>query len=246
MAPPRQRTTAVQDDSRSEGSSTAKETKSTTAAKGRKGTAAASAAATAATHASKTSSHLPSVTSAPSTGDADHPNNQAQAKINWPDMPLDLLHSYRHSYKLACPSAFTSEYSHIILSKGIGLRSPTSIAAQRAHLAHPQPTPAAAAAAAAAAVNGLASPAPTPNGVRAARQHSPRSGGASASKSRLDGKSALNHIIGQDRVTKNQLALAVRKHFNGAGLAEQEAIARFLYKVREEGRGRQFRLRFQP
>lgn len=47
-------------------------------------------------------------------------------------------------------------------------------------------------------------------------------------------------------MSKKQLAQVVRKHFNNAGLGEQEAIARFLYKVREEGRGRQFRLRFQP
>lgn len=57
---------------------------------------------------------------------------------------------------------------------------------------------------------------------------------------------SLHRIVGQDRVSKDQLALAVRKHFNSAGLAEQETIARFLYKVREEGKGRQFRLRFQP
>jgi hypothetical protein len=56
----------------------------------------------------------------------------------------------------------------------------------------------------------------------------------------------LHRIVGQGRVSKEQLALTVRKHFNSAGLVEQEAIARFLYKVREEGKGREFRLRFQP
>lgn len=57
---------------------------------------------------------------------------------------------------------------------------------------------------------------------------------------------SLRRIIGQDRVSKDQFALVVRRHFNSAGLSEQETIARFLYTVREERRGRQFRLRFQP
>jgi len=56
----------------------------------------------------------------------------------------------------------------------------------------------------------------------------------------------LHKITGQDRVSKDQFALVVRKHFNSAGMSEQESIARFLYTVREERRGRQFRLRFQP
>lgn len=47
-------------------------------------------------------------------------------------------------------------------------------------------------------------------------------------------------------MSKDQFALVVRRHFNNAGLSEQETIARFLYTVREERRGRQFRLRFQP
>ncbi|KAL5361491.1 hypothetical protein BJX96DRAFT_152109 [Aspergillus floccosus] len=221
MAPPRQRTTAVQDDSRSEGSSTAKEVKSSS--KNRK-----TATSTTGSHALKAVSNLPSVTSAPAA-DVDH---TSQVKINWPDMPLDLLHSYRHSYKLSCPSAFTSEYSHMILSKGIGLRSPTSIAAQRAHLARDGPADS-------AAPNGL------PHSHKhTTRRHTPAKGPGAPPA--LDPRSALHRIVGQDRVSKNQLAVAVRRHFNSAGLAEQEAIARFLYKVREEGRGRQFRLRFQP
>ncbi|KAG2413271.1 hypothetical protein HFD88_002460 [Aspergillus terreus] len=226
MAPPRQRTTAVHDDSRSEGSSTAKEVKSSS--KSRKTATAATGS-----HALKAVSNLPSVTSAPAA-DIDH---SSQVKINWPDMPLDLLHSYRHSYKLSCPSAFTTEYSHMILSKGIGLRSPTSIAAQRAHLARDG---SADAAAASTGSNGL----PRAHKHTTTHRHTPAKGPGAPPA--LDPKSALHRIVGQDRVSKNQLAVAVRRHFNSAGLAEQEAIARFLYKVREEGRGRQFRLRFQP
>lgn len=158
------------------------------------------------------------------------------AQMHWPEMPLDILHSYRHAYKLSSPSAYNSEYSRLLLSKGIGLRSPTSIAAQRAHSSNSVKDP---------KTNGYHGgkktphPPPGPDGPN----------GTSARTStihRVDRKNALNQICSQDRVSKNQLAVTVRKHFNSAGLAEQEAIARFLYKVREEGRGRHFRLRFQP
>jgi hypothetical protein len=142
-------------------------------------------------------------------------------------MSLDFLHSYRHAYRLSCPSAFSSDYSRILLSQGIGLRSPTSIATQRAKLQQQNET------------NGT-------NGISghslSGRTHRRKEHGLGPPEE----KTALNRTIGQGRVSKTQLATAVRKHFNSAALAEQEAIARFLYKVREEGRGRQFRLRFQP
>jgi hypothetical protein len=56
----------------------------------------------------------------------------------------------------------------------------------------------------------------------------------------------LHRVRGQGRVGKDQLASAVRKHFNNIAVSEQDAVARFLYKVREQRRGREFRLRFQP
>ncbi|PLB39553.1 histone deacetylase complex subunit SAP30 Sin3-binding domain-containing protein [Aspergillus candidus] len=222
MAPPRQRTTAVHDDSRSEASSTAREHK--TASKGRK---TANAPAASASRAEPKAAA--NVTSAPAVEDN-------LPKIDWNEMPLSMLHSYRHSYKLSCPSAYPSEYSQLLLSKGIGLRSPTAIAAQRAHQAKQDSQT--------NGVNGVdnagAAPKNGPNGI-VASSRDPTHG-----QRTVDGKSALHRIIAQDRVSKKQLATAARKHFNNAALAEQEAIARFLYKVREEGRGRQFRLRFQP
>ncbi|PLN75962.1 hypothetical protein BDW42DRAFT_179649 [Aspergillus taichungensis] len=232
MAPPRQRTTAVHDDSRSEASSTAREHK--TASKGRK-TANAPAAGVSRIEAKA----VANVTSAPAVEDN-------LPKIDWNEMPLSMLHSYRHSYKLSCPSAYPSEYSQLLLSKGIGLRSPTAIAAQRAHQAKQDPHT--------NGVNGADSSAAAPkntapNGIAGSSSSSSSNSGEPThthGQRTLDGKSALHRIIAQDRVSKKQLATAARKHFNNAALAEQEAIARFLYKVREEGRGRQFRLRFQP
>jgi hypothetical protein len=66
------------------------------------------------------------------------------------------------------------------------------------------------------------------------------------SEKQKDAGRELHHIRGQGRVSKDQLAMSVRKHFNNVALVEQDAIARFLYKVREEGKGREFRLRFKP
>lgn len=156
-------------------------------------------------------------------------------------MPLDILHSYRHAYSLPIPSAYSRTYSHILLSQGVGLRSPTSIAVQRSQriAQHPHPHHPASASSSAMA-NGIVHRSHNRN------HNNPRKHNSNSNGSPFQEKNALNRIIGQSRVSKEQLALAVRKHFNSAGLAEQETIARFLYKVREEGKGRQFRLRFQP
>ncbi|KAH1718723.1 hypothetical protein KXX60_001109 [Aspergillus fumigatus] len=218
MAPPRQRTAGVQDDSRSEASNGTREQKTSTA-KGRKVAGASLAMSSTSSREVKVSTAVANVTSAPA-----NPGDQADdlPKIQWSEMSLDFLHSYRHAYKLSCPSAFSSDYSRILLSQGIGLRSPTSIAAQRAKIQQQYE------------VNGT-------NGITG-RTHHRKDHGLGPPEE----KTALNRTVGQGRVSKTQLATAVRKHFNSAALAEQEAIARFLYKVREEGRGRQFRLRFQP
>lgn len=143
-------------------------------------------------------------------------------------MPLSILHDYRHAYKLSTPSAYARPISKIYFSSGIGLRSPTAIAARKA-------ASAAAASASASSSNSSTSSGPTHNSRNNAT--GPRS---------TTETNRVHKIHSQDRVAKEQLALAVRKHFNAAGLVEQDAIARFLYKVREEGKGREFRLRFQP
>ncbi|KAJ5753492.1 uncharacterized protein N7511_007645 [Penicillium nucicola] len=199
MAPPRQRTTAIVDDSRSEASSGTREYKNPP--KSRRAAATKDKA---------------SVTSAPVDQIVDD-----QPRLPWSDLPLEILHSYRHVHKLPTPSAFASDYSRTILSQGIGLRSPTSLAARRAQSSsshnHTYPH--------------------THAHTHVHSGHRGRNG---------ESGDSLRRIVGQDRVSKDQFALVVRRHFNSAGLSEQETIARFLYTVREERRGRQFRLRFQP
>lgn len=173
-------------------------------------------------------------------------------------MPLDILHAYRHAYKLPVSSAFCREYSQILLSSGVGLRSPTALAARLAQQSQQRQTNGAGHGSTRAvegkgttSANGISSRTLTPSlpalstmSPSVASRHLPAVDGSALATDK--GTPQLSRIIGQGRVSKNQLAMAVRRHFNSAGLVEQEAIARFLYKVREEGRGRQFRLRFQP
>lgn len=140
-------------------------------------------------------------------------------------MPLSILHDYRHAYKLSTPSAYARSYSQMLLSSGIGLRSPTAIAARRDRARVRRET--------------RRDDASSSDPERASESYHQQ-------QQRHDDGKVLHGIIAQGRVGKDVLALTVRKHFNGVGLAEQDAIARFLYKVREEGKGREFRLRFQP
>lgn len=239
MAPPRKGAIAAVDDSRSEASSGAREPKGASS-KGRKTAGSAKPTANAA-----------NVTSAPAAQSVEQADNLPRvllilqvriksfylmssmqladkkiSQINWSEMPVEILHSYRQAHGLSTPSAFSNDYSRILLSQGIGLRSPTTIAARRAQLTQSR---------------------------NRGQEHPESNHISSAGVSNRNGlgrrdqrKDRHGNIIGQGRVSKNQLALSVRKHFNSAALVEQEAIARFLYKVREEGRGRQFRLRFQP
>lgn len=208
MAPPRQRTAALVDDSRSEASSGTREYRNPAP---KRKTAAAKEKA--------------SVTSVPVNHE--QPADE-QPRVPWSDLSLDILHAYRHAHKLPTPSAFSNDYSRILLTQGIGLRSPTALAARRAQSStHRRDRTA------------------QPNTHTTSTSNTNSNTASQADSSSVD-DSSLRRIIGQDRVSKDQFALVVRKHFNSAGLSEQETIARFLYTVREERRGRSFRLRFQP
>ncbi|CAL5869763.1 uncharacterized protein PFLUO_LOCUS3993 [Penicillium psychrofluorescens] len=215
MAPPRQRTAAVMDDSRSEASSGGTREYRSAAAKSRK-------------PAGSTQKAL--VTSAPVEALEDQP------RLPWSDLPLDILHAYRHAHKLPTPSAYSNDYSRIILSQGIGLRSPTALATRRGHARRGDNT--------ASHSQRRSDDANADADASSADSNSNANANHPSSGSVND--AALHRIISQGRVSKDQFALAVRKHFNSAGLSEQESIARFLYTVREERRGRQFRLRFLP
>ncbi|KNG86981.1 hypothetical protein ANOM_005043 [Aspergillus nomiae NRRL 13137] len=243
MAPPRQRATAVHDDSRSEASSTTREQK-TGAGKGRKA-ANNSTVVNSASHV-KISSNVANVTSAP-MGDGDQPDNQPKVSYFLAKHPKSLPSpGPRCLSNSSTPTDTPTKYPHPALSHRILPAHPLQRNRPSIPYLHRRPT-------------GPSSPKPEHKRLSHQQQKTPSphiaskingtkgsSGHNHKNQSAMEGKNALNHIIGQDRVSKNHLAFTVRKHFNSAGLAEQEAIARFLYKVREEGRGRQFRLRFQP
>lgn len=44
--------------------------------------------------------------------------------MNWSDVPLPVLHKYRHAYRINCPSA-SPFYAHMILGQGVGKRAPS-------------------------------------------------------------------------------------------------------------------------
>ncbi|KAI9798203.1 MAG: hypothetical protein M1833_004952 [Piccolia ochrophora] len=93
-------------------------------------------------------------------------------KIMWPQFETDVLHAYRHAYRLNTPSAFRSSLNQTLLTNpGIGKYSPTM-----------------------------------------ARRREQR------------------------RVNKDQLAMAVRKNFNGLAIQEGDVVVDFLYKVKWQGR----------
>jgi len=234
MAPPRQRTATALDDSRSEASSSTKERQGTVP-KGRR-----PANPPAATGAMLSKEMKLAAATVPANPDAEQ--SGTLSGIPWSTMPLSFLHEYRHAYNLASPSAYSSQISSIVLSQGIGLRSPTAIAARRAQSA--------------------ARSHHKSNGVSQSSKRVKESAGASRRETSTNAGSAVNRrdnvekrkdvglelhqLRGRGRVSRDQLAMSVRKHFNNVALVEQEAIARFLYKVREEGKGREFRLRFKP
>ncbi|PGH20088.1 hypothetical protein AJ80_03738 [Polytolypa hystricis UAMH7299] len=232
MAPPRQRA-ANPDDSRSEASSSTKERQGT-GSKGRKPANVSGAGGSTSTKDMKIAAAI-TAANQPLDADGDQQRNELSG-ISWSSMPLSILHDYRQTYNVSVPSAFSTEISSIVLSQGIGLRSPTAIAARRAQLAASRRKE---------DVSSSSQQRQSPNPDAASSDSKPPNSLApSAADASLHRIATLPH--GQGRVSKDHLAMSVRKHFNNVGLAEQDAIARFLYKVREEGKGREFRLRFQP
>ncbi|KAA8893784.1 hypothetical protein FN846DRAFT_977424 [Sphaerosporella brunnea] len=75
-------------------------------------------------------SHIPppSLEKQASTGSVNANGAHAHEGIEgmgWDDIPLSVLHNYRHAYRLPVPSA-SSSYRGIVLSAGIGKRTPSA------------------------------------------------------------------------------------------------------------------------
>ena len=152
-------------------------------------------------------------------------------QIPWHDMDLKDLHAYRHAYRLNTPSSQTNSQAHLIFANAArkGVHSPSVVAARRRQRQLKKSRKATAA--------GLKE--------RSSSRLKEAANGAANDKSAIDNNECDKH-------TKEQLATAVRKHFNAMSVSEGEVVARFTYVVRQiatstDGDGdKGFRMRFKP
>lgn len=146
-------------------------------------------------------------------------------------MDLEDLHRYRYAYRLNTPSSQTNPQANLIFAHAArkGIYSPSVVAARRKQRALRK------------------------------RGSDTAAGLKERSSSRLKGaaNSAVNSTPSinnneSGKQTKEELAMAVRKHFNSMSVSEGEAVARFTYVVKQiagasDGdQDRGFRMRFKP
>jgi Sin3 binding region of histone deacetylase complex subunit SAP30 len=146
-------------------------------------------------------------------------------------MDLEDLHSYRHAHRLNTPSSQTNPQANLIFAHAArkGIYSPSVVAARRKQRALRK------------------------------RRRDTAAGVKERSSSRLKGAAngAVNSTPSIDhnesgKQTKEQLAMAVRKHFNAMSVSEGEVVARFTYVVKQRAgssdadQDRGFRMRFKP
>lgn len=140
------------------------------------------------------------------------------------------LHSYRHAHRLTASSSQINPQAHHIFANAAqkGIYPPRVVAARRKQ-----------------------------RELKKSRRHM-AAGPKERSSSRLkgSGNGAANpspvDIDESGTQTKEQLAMAVRKHFNAMSVSEGEVVARFTYVVRQiasssDGdQDKGFRMRFKP
>ncbi len=146
-------------------------------------------------------------------------------------MDLKDLHTYRHAYRLNTLSSQANSQAHLIFANAArkGVYSPSVVAARRRQRQLKKSRKATAAS--------------------LKERSSSRLKGA-ANSATTDTSAIENNE--SDKHTKEQLAMAVRKHFNAMSVSEGEVVARFTYVVRQiaastDGDGdKGFRMRFKP
>ncbi|KAF8441869.1 hypothetical protein BGX38DRAFT_1203339 [Terfezia claveryi] len=165
--------------------------------------------------------------------------------ISWHLVPLPVLHRYRHAYRLRVPSA-SSFYNNLILSQGIGKRSPSRAgyvfpssssrgymstnAHHHHHNHHHHP--------------GLARDGSGLSEMSFGGDLAGEDGGGSGSGSGSAGRASDGGEGRRGRITREQLATVVRKNFNAQPISESDVIVNFLYSVKNQDKT--FRLRFPP
>jgi Sin3 binding region of histone deacetylase complex subunit SAP30 len=145
-------------------------------------------------------------------------------------MNIKDLHSYRHAHRLNTSSSYTNPQAHLIFADAArrGVNAPAIVVARRKR-----------------------------QELKKNRKES-TTGQKERSSSRLKGAAtgAANSSSGEfdeyGRQTKEQLALAVRRHFNAMSVSEGETLARFTYVVKHTAgsydgdQDKGFRMRFKP
>lgn len=145
-------------------------------------------------------------------------------------MHLKDLHNYRHAYRLTTPSSQINPQAHVIFAHAArkGVLSPSIVAARRKQR--------------------MLKKSRKEIGSGLKERSSSRLKGAANG---ADNTSSLDSVeIGKQ--SKEQLATAVRKHFNAMSVSEGEVVARFTYVVRHTAgsldgdQDQCFRMRFRP
>lgn len=145
-------------------------------------------------------------------------------------MDLKDLHNYRHAHRLNTSSSYINSQANVIFANAArkGIYSPSVVAARRKQRELKK------------------------NRREMAAGNKERS--SSRLKGIADGAGNASHVDLDEsgRQSKEQLAMAVRKHFNAMSVSEGEVVARFTYVVRhmagsvDADQDQGFRMRFKP
>ena len=140
------------------------------------------------------------------------------------------LHSYRHAHRLATPGSHINPQAHLIFANSArkGVYPPSVVAARRKH-----------------------------RELKKSRKDMvvvPKERCSSRLRGSVHGAGNPSIVDADDsgKQTKEQLAMAVRKHFNAMSVSEGEVVARFTYVVRQlasssdKDQDTGFRMRFKP
>ncbi|KAL9061574.1 MAG: hypothetical protein Q9162_000106 [Coniocarpon cinnabarinum] len=163
------------------------------------------------------------------------------ASIPWTSLDVSTLARYRHAYALDVPLCYGSLSNRAVLSKSIGNSSPTMLKSRKLY---GSPAVEGGGAAGSSSVNATTGPNGTAGagGTEAVKGAGvPGTGGSNGANG--TGSTSANGKIAKGKkrdgkVTKKELAMACRRHFNGQAVNDMDVLSEVAYKVQE---GREFR-----
>ena len=162
-------------------------------------------------------------------------------QMDWSTVPISVLHRYRHAYRLRVPSA-SPFYNHLILSQGIGKRSPshagyTFTSTPPTTYLHTRPPPHHH-----HPYHHHLHPSHHASGNTVNNVPGLERGGSGLSDVSVGDVFGPGFGIGgsggamRGRCTREQLATVVRKNFNAQPINESDVIVNFLYSVKNQGK----------